>query len=63
MILEQTLKKNKKTDWKYKVQERARMKLIIRDLLKKYDYPPDSEPEAKNIVFRQCENWVDNQVY
>ena len=49
--------------WKKKKQARAKMKVDIKKLLKKYKYPPDEQKEAIDIIITQCENWADNIVY
>jgi len=35
------------------------MRLMIKKLLKKYDYPPKDRKDAINTVMAQCEMWVD----
>ena len=38
------------------------MRLTIKKLLKKYDYPPEGYDDAIFIVINQCELWADNEV-
>ena len=61
--LTEQLRKNQTIDWQKKSAARAKMKVIIKRLLAKYDYPPDEQKEAIDIIITQCENWADNIVY
>ena len=38
------------------------MRLIVKKLLKKYDYPPKQRKEALDKVIAQCELWADEAV-
>lgn len=58
--LTETLRKNKTIDWQQKQTARARMRILIKRLLKKYKYPPEGQEEALNTVIAQCEMWTDN---
>ncbi len=55
-----TLRKNKTVDWQKKDSARARMRMMIKKLLKTHKYPPDDQPEAIEAVMTQCELWADN---
>ena len=57
--LTETLKNNKTVDWQKKDSARARMRMLIKKLLKKYKYPPDGMEDAVQIVMTQCELWTD----
>jgi type I restriction enzyme R subunit len=57
--LTETLRKNQTIDWYKKDQARARMRMMIKKLLKKYDYPPNGREDAVIIVMQQCELWAD----
>ena len=35
------------------------MRRLVKQLLRKYKYPPDESAEALQTVMRQCELWVD----
>jgi len=59
--LTQTLSKNRTIDWQKKEQARAKMRSMVKRLLKKYKYPPEGQEEALNIVIAQCELWTDNE--
>jgi type I restriction enzyme R subunit len=58
--LTETLRKNKTIDWQKKDSARARMRMMIKKLLKTHRYPPDEQPEAIEAVMVQCELWADN---
>lgn len=56
------LKENKSIDWQYKESGRARMRSIVRRLLRKYKYPPEEMKEALEIVLKQCELWTEREI-
>jgi len=60
--LTDTLRRNKTIDWQKKDSARARMRMMIKKLLKTHRYPPDEQPEAIEAVMTQCELWADNYV-
>lgn len=60
--LTDTLQKNKTVDWQRKESARAKMRMLIKKLLKKYKYPPDGMQDAVQTVMIQCELWADNVV-
>jgi len=60
--LTDTLRKNRTVDWQKKEFARAKMRNIIRRLLRKYKYPPDEAESATKIVIEQCELWADNAI-
>ena len=49
------LRENRTIDWTRKENVRARLRMLIRTLLKRYKYPPDQEQEAIDLVLRQAE--------
>lgn len=53
--LTETLKKNNTTDWLKKESTRARMKILKKKLLRKYNYPPKGMNDAIITVMTQCE--------
>ncbi len=55
------LNRNRTIDWNHKESARAKMKVLVKRLLKKYKYPPENCEEALDIVMRQCDNWADNE--
>ena len=58
--LTETLRKNRTVDWQKRESARAAMRMMIKRLLKKYDYPPEGQEEALETVMEQCELWTDN---
>lgn len=58
--LSDTLRKNRTIDWQKKEFARARMRMLIKKLLKKHKYPPEGMEDAVQTVMTQCELWTDN---
>ena len=58
--LTETLRKNRTIDWQKKEMARAKMRKMVKHLLKKYDYPPENYEDALATVIGQCEMWTDN---
>lgn len=58
--LTDTLRKNRTVVWRQRESARAKMRMMIKRLLKKYKYPPEGEEEALQTVMRQCELWTDH---
>ena len=58
--LTETLRKNRTIDWQKKDSARARMRMMIKKLLKTHRYPPEGMEDAVQTVMLQCELWVDN---
>ncbi len=58
--LTETLRKNKTIDWQKKDSARARMRMLIKKLLKQHKYPPEGMDDAVQTVMTQCELWTDN---
>lgn len=59
--LADTLRKNRTIDWQKRDSARAKMRMMIKKLLKKHKYPPDGMDDAVQTVMIQCELWTDNQ--
>ncbi len=58
--LTETLRKNRTIDWQKKESARARMRMMIKKLLKTHRYPPEGMEDAVQTVMLQCELWADN---
>ncbi len=58
--LTETLRKNKTIDWQRRENARAKMRMLIKKLLKKHKYPPEGVEDAVETVMTQCELWTDN---
>lgn len=54
------LRRNRTVDWQKKETARAKMRSMVKRLLKKYKYPPEDQEEALETVISQCEMWTDN---
>ena len=51
------LRKNISVDWNIKESVRAKLRLIIKNILKRYKYPPDEEKKAIDLVLIQAEQF------
>lgn len=58
--LTETLRKNKTIDWQKRENARAKMRMMIKKLLKKHKYPPEGMEDAVQTIMTQCELWTDN---
>lgn len=58
--LAETLRKNRTIDWQKRDSARAKMRMLIKKLLKKHRYPPEGMEDAVHTVMTQCELWTDN---
>lgn len=53
--LTQSLRNSVTVDWAKRETVRARLRVMVRTLLRRYKYPPDKQEEATEIVLRQAE--------
>lgn len=53
--LVQSLKANASVDWTHRESARARMRVLVKRILRKYGYPPDLQDEAVQTVIQQAE--------
>ena len=60
--LSDALRKNKTIDWQKRESARAKMRMLIKKLLKKHKYPPEGMEDAVQTVMTQCELWTDNMM-
>ncbi|MCR5653859.1 MAG: type I restriction endonuclease subunit R [Ruminococcus sp.] len=58
--LAEKLRKNRTIDWQKRDSARAKMRMMIRKLLKEHRYPPEGMEDAVSTVMSQCELWADN---
>jgi len=49
------IRKNASIDWSLKESVRAKMRVIVRRILRKYGYPPDMQEDATKLVLMQAE--------
>lgn len=65
--LSNTIRKHASIDWKFRDAVRAKLKVMVKRLLKKYGYPPDKALIATELVLEQAEvfsdRWVDDNFY
>lgn len=57
-----SLRSSVTVDWNNRESVRAKLRLLVRRILRKYKYPPDSQEEATQLVLAQaealCEAWA-----
>jgi len=53
--LTEGLRKNLTVDWAIRESVRAKLRIMIRRILKKYRYPPDQQESAVDLVLQQAE--------
>ena len=53
--------KRRLIDWNHKETARARMRIMVKRLLKKYHYPPEGQEQALQTVMAQCNKWADDE--
>ena len=58
--LTELLRKNRTIDWNRKDSARAKMRVLVKRLLKKYHYPPEGQEQALRTVMEQCNRWADD---
>ena len=58
--LADTMRKNQTIDWYKRDSARAKMRMLVKKLLKKHHYPPEGMEDAVQTVMSQCELWADN---
>ncbi|MFT4046567.1 MAG: type I restriction endonuclease subunit R [Solimonas sp.] len=52
-----SLKDNVSVDWAHRDSARARMRVLVKRILRKYGYPPDLQDAAVQTVLQQAEAW------
>tara|TARA_R110002049_G_scaffold2750_3_gene21819 strand:- start:5787 stop:6482 length:696 start_codon:yes stop_codon:yes gene_type:complete len=57
-----TVRKNVSIDWTLRESARAKIRVIVRRILRKHGYPPDLQAEATKLVLEQaeaiCQGWT-----
>ena len=60
--LTHSLRQNVTVDWSNRDSVRAKLRLLVKRILRKYKYPPDQQEEAAQLVLMQaetlCEAWM-----
>jgi len=58
-----SLRANVSVDWSSRESVRAKLRILVRRILRKYKYPPDQAEEAAQLILNQaetlCEAWLD----
>ena len=57
--LTEQLRQSTTVDWQVRDSVRAKMRILIKRLLKKYKYPPEGQEEAVALVLKQAETLAD----
>ena len=62
--LVKTVRNNVSIDWTERESARARLRVMVKRVLKKYGYPPDKQEKATKIVLLQAsmfgDDWAKN---
>ena len=58
--LADALRRNRTIDWQKRDSARAKMRMLIKKLLKKHKYLAEGMEDAVQTVMTQCELWADN---
>ncbi len=57
-----TVRKNTTIDWTVKESVRAKLRVMVKRILRKYGYPPDKQEKATQTVLAQaellCKDWA-----
>lgn len=53
------LRSSTSVDWEVRESVRAKLRNLVRRLLRRYKYPPDDEPKAIELVMQQAESLAD----
>jgi type I restriction enzyme R subunit len=60
--LVKTIRENVTIDWTEKQSVRARLRVMVKRVLRKYGYPPDKQEKATQTVLQQaellCADWA-----
>ncbi|MBN1210798.1 MAG: type I restriction endonuclease subunit R [Myxococcaceae bacterium] len=64
--LTETIRKNVSIDWTQRETAQAKLRTMVRRLLRKHGYPPDKQEQATQTVMEQaerlCETWAEDGV-
>ena len=55
VVLTETIRNNTTIDWTIKENARAKMKVAVKRILRKFGYPPDMQLLATETVLKQAE--------
>ena len=58
----QAVRKNVSIDWTLRQSARARIRIVVKRILRRYGYPPDKQEKATRTVLEQaevlCRDWA-----
>ena len=61
--LVEAVRRNATIDWTVKESVRARLRVMVKKILKKHGYPPDKQAQATETVLKQaellCADWAE----
>ena len=57
-----TIRSNFSVDWTIRENVQAKMRVIIKRLLKKYKYPPDASEAAVKLIMEQAKQMCENEI-
>ena len=57
--LTESLRQNISVDWSARESVRAKLRLMVKRILRKYKYPPDKQESAVELVLQQAESLGD----
>ena len=67
VVLTETIRNNASIDWEIKENVRAKMRVAVKRLLRRYGYPPDMQLLATETVIKQAEmisaELIDNRIH
>ena len=63
--LVETVRKNVTIDWTLRDSVQAKLRVLVKRMLKRYGYPPDKRQKATDTVLDQakllCKDWAETQ--
>lgn len=58
------VRKNVSIDWTLRESVQAKLRVLVKKILKKHGYPPDKQQKATETVLEQakllCKDWAEN---
>ncbi|MBT4483958.1 MAG: DUF3387 domain-containing protein [Candidatus Latescibacteria bacterium] len=61
--LVETVRKNVTIDWTLRENVQAKLRVLVKKILRKYGYPPDKQQKATDTVLEQakllCKDWAE----
>jgi type I restriction enzyme R subunit len=61
-----SLRENVTVDWAHRANARAKLRVLVKRILRKYGYPPDLQDQAVQTVLQQAEtlslSWTNSRI-